>query len=195
MTLNKDPIQKRFTLCWNSRPLIGWKWSRDFYQPMRMLKFQLSINLRWNFLYRIGSRIVICSQVLLRQHQHREHQAQLGLRVRMNEEGARSRKSQRRRRRGRIPAWRNKQIVDQLEADLLQHRTDSFFSFNASFNHPWFQFNSFFFAEMLLVVFFVHVFYLATFNLTFKCREWLLPRQKNLRSSSWCQKKHFKPKT
>ena len=42
-------------LRWNSRPLIGWKWSRDFYKPMRMLKFYRSVNLRWNFLNRIGS--------------------------------------------------------------------------------------------------------------------------------------------
>ena len=46
---------RRVTLRWNSSHLIGWKWSRDFYQPIRMLKFPHSVELRRKFLYRIGS--------------------------------------------------------------------------------------------------------------------------------------------
>ena len=51
-------FKRGFMLHWNSRPLIGWNWSRDFYQPMRTLKFLRSVNLCRNFLYRIGSRKV-----------------------------------------------------------------------------------------------------------------------------------------
>ena len=55
----QDPIlwkyfQHWFTLCWNSRPMIGRLWSTDFYQPMRIFKF-----LHWNFLHRIGSWTLI----------------------------------------------------------------------------------------------------------------------------------------
>jgi len=34
------------------------KKSRDHFQPFKMLKFQCRVNLRWNFTYRTGSRIL-----------------------------------------------------------------------------------------------------------------------------------------
>ena len=46
-------------LSWNPSPLIGQKWSRGIYQPMRMLKIQRSINLRWKYFYKIGSRFAL----------------------------------------------------------------------------------------------------------------------------------------
>jgi len=56
----QDPIlyrkfQSKFTLRWNLSTLIGWKWSCDFIQPIRVLQFQCRVNLPWNFLYTTGS--------------------------------------------------------------------------------------------------------------------------------------------
>ena len=41
----------------NYTSLIGWKWSRDIYQLIRMLKIQRSVNLGWKYFYKIGARV------------------------------------------------------------------------------------------------------------------------------------------
>ena len=58
ITPGPDPIkyfQRRVTLHLNLRILIGCQKSGDHFQPMRGTEIQRSVNLSWNFLYRIGS--------------------------------------------------------------------------------------------------------------------------------------------
>ena len=55
-------FHSRVMLRRNSSNLIGWKWSHDIKQPIRMLEFQRSVTLCWKYIYRIRSSCIALSQ-------------------------------------------------------------------------------------------------------------------------------------
>ena len=55
-------FHSRVMLRWNLSNLIGWKWSHDFKQPIRMLEFQHSVTLCWKYCDALSQEICLKAQ-------------------------------------------------------------------------------------------------------------------------------------